>query len=323
VTDDAQLVDLAAIRAAAARVGPYLHHTPVFPSRTLSARVGATVDLKAELFQRTGSFKPRGGLNAILQLTEAERARGVISISAGNHAQGVAFAAATAGVRATLVMPANAVASKVAAVRGYGAEVVQRGDVVEAFATLERLREERDLVYIHPFDSARLVAGHGSLGLEIAADVPQASLVVVPVGGGGLISGVAAALRGSGGGPRVVGVEPEGAPGMTRALAAGGPVQLERIETIADGLAPPFVGHLNLAHVQEQVERVVLVSDDEIRAGMRFLMERCKLLPEPSGAATVGALLAGKVPVEPDDTVVAVVSGGNLDLSSLGELVGG
>ena len=320
-SDRPSLVEPEQVREAMARVSPHLHRTPIFSSRTLSQRVGCPVHLKAELFQRTGSFKPRGGLNELLQLTAEQARRGVISISAGNHAQGVAYAAGIAGVHATLVMPAGAVASKVAAVRGYGAEVVQSGDVHQAFETLERLREERNLVYIHPFDSARMVAGHGSLGLEILEDIPDVALVVVPVGGGGLIAGVAAALRGPGARARIVGVEPEGAPGMTRALAEGRPVRLDRIATIADGLAPPFVGALNLEHVRRQVDDVVLVNDEEIRAGMRFLMERCKLMAEPSGAASVAALLAAKVSVRPGQPVVAVVSGGNLDLSSLGSLL--
>lgn len=323
-----ELVGREAVSDARERVRSYLHHTPMLSSRTLSRRIGATVQLKAELFQRTGSFKPRGGLNEVLQLSPEERRRGVISISAGNHAQGVAYAAGILDVRATLVMPAGAVASKVAAVRGYGAEVVQEGDIVQAFRTLERLRKERDLAYIHPFDSPRMIAGHGSMGLEILEDAPDTTVVVAPIGGGGLISGLAAALSAgaSGSGPaagslRIVGVEPEGAPCMTRALDAGKPVTLDRIDTIADGLAPPFVGGLNLAHVQQQVDRVLLISDDEIRQGMRFLLERCKLMAEPSGAAAVAALLAGKVPLTQDDRVVAVVSGGNLDLSSLGGLM--
>jgi threonine dehydratase len=317
--DRPTLVTQEQVREATARVRPHLHRTPMLTSRTLSERAGAPVLLKAELLQRTGSFKPRGGLNEVLQLTPEQARRGVITISAGNHAQGVAYAARIAGVAATVVMPATAAASKVAAARGYGAEVVLSGDVHQAFATLDRLRAERDLHYIHPFDSPRMVAGHGSLGLEILEDAPGVGLVVVPVGGGGLIAGVAAALAGSG--SRVVGVEPEGAPGMVRALAAGRPVRLDAVDTIADGLAPPFVGVLNLEHVRRQVEDVVLVGDEEIRAGMWFLMERCKLMAEPSGAAAVAVLLAGRVTPPPGRTVVAVVSGGNLDLERLGSLL--
>lgn len=310
------------VRQAAERTRPHLHRTPVLGSRILSARVGCRLHLKAELFQRTGSFKPRGGLNEVLQLPAAARSRGVITISAGNHAQGVAYAARLAEVPATVVMPSHAVRSKIEATRGYGAEVVLAGDVHEAFRTVERLRAERDLYFIHPFDSPRLIAGHGTLGLELIEDLPELNAVVVPIGGGGLIAGIAAALRTPRSRVRIYGVEPEGAPTMTRALAAGAPVRLESVATIADGLAPPFVGELNLEHVRRQVEEVVLVSDDEIRAALRLLMTRAKLFVEPSGAAALAALLAGKIPVLPGWDVAAIVSGGNVDIETVSGLVG-
>jgi threonine dehydratase len=246
----------------------------------------------------------------------------VITISAGNHAQGVAYAARLAEVPATVVMPSTAVRSKVEATRAYGAEVVLAGDVHEAFRMVERLRAERNLHFIHPFDSPRIIAGQGTLGLEVGEDLPDLNAVVVPIGGGGLISGVAAALRTPRSRVRIFGVEPEGAPTMTRALAAGSPVRLESVATIADGLAPPFVGELNLEHVRRQVECVVLVSDDEIRAAMRFLMTRAKLFVEPAGAAAVAALLAGKIPVLSGWDVAAIVSGGNADLESVSGLLG-
>jgi len=316
------LVTIEEVRKAAERTRPHLHHTPILGSRLLSSRVGCRLHLKAELFQRTGSFKPRGGLNEILQLTPAARARGVITISAGNHAQGVAYAARLAGVPATVVMPAQAVRSKIEATREYGAEVVLAPDVHEGFRTVERLRVERDLVFIHPFDSPRMIAGHGTLGLELGEDLPELNAVVVPIGGGGLIAGVAAALRTPRSRVRIFGVEPEGAPTMTRALAAGAVVRLESVSTIADGLAPPFVGELNLEHVRRQVENVVLVTDDEIRLAMRLLMSRAKLYVEPSGAAALAALLAGKIPVLPGWDVAAIVSGGNADLETVSGLIG-
>jgi len=316
------LVTYEEVRQAAARIRPHLHRTPILGSRLLSARAGCRLHLKAELFQRTGSFKPRGGLNEVLQLPSAARLRGVITISAGNHAQGVAYAARLAEVPATVVMASSAVRSKVEATRGYGAEVVLAADVHEAFRTVERLRAERDLHFIHPFDSPRLIAGQGTLGLELGEDLPELNAVVVPIGGGGLISGVAAALRTPRSRVRIFGVEPEGAPTMTRALAAGSPVRLESMATIADGLAAPFVGELNLEHVRRQVEDVVLVSDDEIRAAMRFLMTRAKLFVEPAGAAAVAALLAGRIPVLPGWDVAAIVSGGNVDLESVSGLLG-
>lgn len=315
------MVSLEEVREAARIIAPRLHRTPLLGSSTLSRRVGYRLHLKAELFQRTGSFKVRGALHSILKLSEQQAARGVLTVSAGNHAQAVAWAAAEVGIPATVVMFQGAVPAKVAATRDYGAEVVMEPDVHQAFETVERLRQARGLTFIHPFDAPDMVAGHGSLGLEIQEDLPGVRTVVVPVGGGGLIAGVAAALHGAGSSIRIVGVEPEGAPGMTRALAAGKPVRLDRVDTIADGLAPPFVGELNLEHVRSQVEQVVLVTDEEIRIGLRFLLERCKLGAEPAGAATVAALLAGKIQASPDSEVVAVVSGGNLDLQGFSRML--
>jgi len=315
------MVSLEEVREAARIIAPRLHRTPLLGSSTLSRRVGYRLHLKAELFQRTGSFKVRGALHSILKLSEQQAARGVLNVSAGNHAQAVAWAAAEVGIPATVVMFQGAVPAKVAATRDYGAEVVMEPDVHQAFETVERLRQARGLTFIHPFDAPDMVAGHGSLGLEIQEDLPGVCTVVVPVGGGGLIAGVAAALHGAGSSIRIVGVEPEGAPGMTRALAAGKPVRLDRVDTIADGLAPPFVGELNLEHVRSQVEQVVLVTDEEIRIGLRFLLERCKLGAEPAGAATVAALLAGKIQATPDSEVVAVVSGGNLDLQGFSRML--
>ncbi len=310
------MVGVEEVRQAARSLAPYLHRTPMLGSRTLSERIGCSVHLKAELFQRTGSFKARGALHSILQLGPEEAARGVVTVSAGNHAQGVAYAARVAGVPATVVMFEGAVPSKVEATRGYGAKVLIEPDVHRAFATVERLREEQGLAFIHPFDSPTMIAGHGSLGLEILEDLPDVDTVVVPVGGGGLISGIAAALSGPDSHAKIFGVEPEGACGMTRALAAGKPVRLETLDTIADGLAAPFVGALNLEQVQARVEAVVTVTDRQIREALRLLLERSKLAAEPAGAAAVAALLAGKVPVSADDQVVAVVSGGNLDLEA-------
>lgn len=307
------------VLAARARVEPHLHRTPVLRSRTLSEMTGLDIRLKCENLQRTGSFKPRGGINRIATLDEDARRRGVITISAGNNAQGIAFAAARLGVAAVLVMPENAVASKVAATRDYGAEVVLHGNVNEAFARLEELRVERDLELLHPFDDSMLIAGHGTLALEIREQVPEVEAIVCGVGGGGLIGGLAAALPDS---PiRLLGVEPEGAPTMTEALAAGEPVRLESVATIADGLAPPFVGHRNLALVRERGVPMTLVSDPEMTRAMVLLLERCKLLVEPSAAAPLAALLAGRLALEPGTCVVLVLSGGNVDVRRLGELV--
>jgi threonine dehydratase len=275
-------------------------------SRTLSELVGARVHLKAELFQRTGSFKPRGMLAKLASLTPAEKARGVVTWSAGNAAQALAWSAAAEGVSCRVFMWKTANPQKVAATRGYGAEVDLEAE--NAAAAYERLLEHVEatgVVFVDPFDDPVLQAGHGTLGLEIVEDVPETDVVVVPVSGGGLIAGVASALD-----CRVVGVEPEGAASLSAALAAGKPVPIEP-RTIADGLGAPFTGEHSLAVARERVDEVVLVSEEEIEDGFRFLYGRAKLACEPAGAASTAALLAGKIPLEPGETVVAVVSGGN------------
>jgi threonine dehydratase len=281
-----------------------LHRTPLLSSRTL----GPNVFLKAELFQRTGSFKPRGMLNKLASLTEDEKARGIVTWSAGNAAQGAAFAAAAEGVDCRVFMWAKANPLKVAATRAYGAEVdLSAASPAEAHDLLLEHVEKTRRVFVHPFDDPVLQAGHGTLGLEIVEDVPTVGTIVVPIGGGGLIAGVATAVD-----CRVVGVEPEGAPSLTAALEAGEPVRIEP-RSIADGLNAPFTGAGTLAVCRERVDEVVLVTDDEIAEGMRFLYTRAKLACEPAGAAAVGALLAGKIDHERGTPIVAVISGGNAD----------
>ncbi|HEX6048312.1 MAG TPA: threonine/serine dehydratase [Gemmatimonadaceae bacterium] len=310
------LSDIAAARDA---IRHRLHYTPVVRSTYLGERVGGRVHLKLELFQKTGSFKPRGVLNRLAHLSDAERRRGLISLSAGNHAQAVAWAAREYDVSATIVMPANASATKVAATRGYGGNVVQTdGDLL---ATALSYQRERGLTLVHPFDDPYVIAGQGTVGLEIVEQVPEVGLVLVGVGGGGLISGVAAAVKALAPNARVVGVEPEGAPGMTESLRRGEPVRLDRVDTIADGLAAPFAGRLNYAHVAALVDEMVLVSDAEIAAAIPVLMERCKILPEPAAAAATAALLSGKVVPPPNATTAVVVSGGNMDLGRLVEIL--
>ncbi len=300
------------------RIAGTVHRTPLFTSATLGARVGARVYLKAESFQKTGSFKARGAYNNIVQLTNDEKRRGVITFSSGNHAQAMAWAARAAGVPATVVMAEGANPTKVAACRGYGAEVLLHGaTATEAFAEMYRLRDERNLTFIHPFDSPRTLAGVGTIGLEILDDLPEVDVVVVGVGGGGLIGGIATAIKQAKPAARLFGVEPAGADAMIRSLAAGHVVHLDRVDTIADGLAPPFVGELPLAVVQRYVEDVVALTDGEIIAGMRFLLERCKVVAEPAGAAATAAVLAGKIPIRPGENVAIIVSGGNVDLPKL------
>ncbi len=306
---------------ARARVSPSLHRTPLLRSRTLSERVGAPVFLKCENLQRTGSFKVRGALHRLLRLSEDELARGVSTISAGNHAQAVAWAAAAAGTHCLVVMPEHASRAKVEASRGYGAEVVLHGDAAAAFEKVYQLSEERGLTFVHPFDDPEVVAGHASCGLEILEDRPDVRTILVPVGGGGLSSGICVAVAARRPGVRVWGVEPEGAAAMHASLLAGEAIHLDRVHSVADGLAPPMAGVLNHALLSELAAGVALVSDGEIVAALRVLLERTKLLTEPAGAAALAALLSGAVEVDPAGPIVVVLSGGNVDMNTLSRLL--
>src|SRR5919106_3650990 len=299
------MVERADVERAAEVIRGRLHRTPLLSCRTL----GPNTFLKAELLQRTGSFKPRGVLTKLAALTQEEKARGVIAISAGNHAQAVAWGAAEEGLDALVVMWRGASEAKLAATRGYGAAVdLEAGSPAEAFERLEVLLEETGRTIVHPFDDPLTLAGQGTVGLEILEQVPEVDTIVVPIGGGGLIAGVATAAAGR---ARVIGVEPELSTAMHSALAAG-----ERVEgtptSIADGLNSPHASRIALPIVQERVEEVVLVSEAEIRGGFRFLYERAKLAAEPAGAVATAALLAEKLPPEPGSAVVSVVSGGNV-----------
>ena len=298
------MIQLEEIRRARETIGGDLHRTPTLSSATLGPRLF----LKAELFQRTGSFKPRGVLNKVRSFGGEERARGLISVSAGNHAQALAYCARLERLDALLVMWGSASPAKIEATRGYGAEVdLEAAGPETVFERLEELRAKTGRNFVHPFDDPLVVAGHGTVGLEIAEDVPDADVVVVPVGGGGLVGGIATALADR----RVVGVEPRKAATLSAALAAGRPTPVEP-SSVADGLNAPFAGELPLRIAAERNLEVVLVEEEEIERGMRFLYQRAKLACEPAGAASVAALLAGKIPVERGETVVAVVSGGNV-----------
>jgi threonine dehydratase len=300
---DRTVIERDAIERARSVVAGRLHRTPTLSCESLAPNAF----LKAELFQKTGSFKPRGMLNKIASLSPEERERGIVTWSAGNAAQGAAFAAAEAGIGCTVFMWASANPLKVAATRGYGAVVnLDAANPAEAHERLLAYVEESGRVFVHPFDDPVLQAGHGTLGLEVVEDVPDVATLVVPIGGGGLIAGVASAVD-----CRVVGVEPEQAPSLTAALEAGEPVRIEP-GSIADGLNAPFTGEGTLAVCRERVDEVVLVSEDEIADGMVFLYTRAKLACEPAGAAAVAAILAGKVAID-DGPIVAVISGGNAD----------
>jgi threonine dehydratase len=306
-------VSRADVERAAGVIAGRLHRTPTLPCRTL----GPDVFLKAELLQRTGSFKPRGVLTKLDSLTQDEKAAGVIAISAGNHAQAVAWGAAEEGLDALVVMWKGASQAKLAATRGYGASVdLEAASPAEAFQRLEGLLEATGRTLVHPFDDPLTIAGQGTVGLEILEDVEGVRTLVVPIGGGGLISGIAVAAAGR---ARVIGVEPQLSTAMHSALAAG-----ERVEvtptSIADGLNAPHAGRNALGIVPELVEEVVLVSEDEIEDGFRFLYERAKLACEPAGAAAVAAVLAGKVD---GGRTVCVVSGGNVALETAAGILAG
>jgi threonine dehydratase len=314
------MIPLAEIRAAAERIAGKVHRTPILSSRRLGESFGAPLLFKCESFQKTGSFKPRGALNKVLSLTPSERDKGLVTVSAGNHAQAVAWAAAISGASCVVVMPTGAPASKIDAVRGYGAEVVLHDDRTTLFDRLNEVREERGLTFVHPFDDPTVLAGAGTTGLEILEDVPDADVVIVPVGGGGLLGGTASAVKQLRPRTRVVAVELEAGPGLAPALAAGRPVPAPRPATVADGMTPPFVGALPLEIAREAVDEVVGVSESAIREAMVLLFTRVKVVVEGAGAAATAALLSGRVKVPRGARVVALVSGGNVDLSVLAGL---
>ena len=309
------------VRAAAARLEGVTHRTPVLRSRTLDEQVGAEVALKAESFQRIGAFKLRGAYNHLAALPEAERARGVLTTSSGNHSQAVALAARLLGVRSTVLMPHDAPASKVAATKAYGAEVI----------TFDRYTDDREQItaeaasrlglhVVHAYDDPHVIAGQGTVALELIEDAGPFDTLLVCVGGGGLIAGCTVASRALQPFCRIVGVEPADRPAGREALRAGHPVQVTVTPTIADGQQTSAIGRLNSAVITGQVDEIVGVTDDEIVAAMRFLFERVKVVVEPSGASALAALMAGKVAVD-GGRVGVTLSGGNIDAVSFAALV--
>jgi len=300
------------VEHAARTIAGRVHRTPLLKSGTLSAELDADVHLKAELFQRTGSFKARGALNRISELTDEERARGVITISAGNHAQAVAWAAREAGLDALVVSWASADALKMTATRGYGATVDQQAaDPAAAFDRLAELHAETGRTLIHPFDDAAVIAGQGTAALEILEDGPVPDVVVVPVGGGGLVSGIAVAIKARRPDARVIAVEPERSTALHDGLAAGKPVPVKP-QSAADALNAPFAGERAIEICRALGVESVLVSEDELMTAFRWLYSRTKLAAELGAAASTAALLSGKLNVEPRQCVVAIVSGGNV-----------
>jgi threonine dehydratase len=328
VTD--HLVPIGEFVAARERLIGRVGRTPLLTSSTAARWIHAAsgirlgddaLYLKAEHLQRTGSFKPRGMTNRIATLSPEARARGAITLSAGNAGQAYAYAGRASGVAVTVVMPAGAVASKVAACRGYGARVILHGDHVgEAFAEMERLRDAEGLTLVHPFDDPMVIAGHGTVGSELLEDLPDVDVVVVGIGGGGLISGVAAAIREARPSVRVYGVEPKTSDAVSQAIAAGEIVTIQP-RSVADGLGAPFAGVWTLAMVRRYLEDIVLLDDPTILAGLHFAMERMKQVVEPAGAAALAAVLAGRIPIRDGERVAVVLSGGNVAVERLGELL--
>lgn len=312
---------LAELRAIHTRIAPHIHRTPTVHSRYLSALTGCEVYLKCELFQRTGSFKPRGMLARLQHLAPDERGRGAITFSAGNAAQGLAYAGGIAGVPTTVVMPETASPIKAEATRGYGAKVVLHGTAADAYVRCMEICKAENLVFVPSFDDPMLMRGHASLGLEVVEDVPDVETMIVGIGGGGLIGGLAMAREALKAKFKLYGVEPEGAAGMARSLEAGKPVRLDKVATIADGLGAPFVGDHCFPIVRDHVAQVLVLPDSAIVETMKALLARCKLMAEGAGASSVAALLSGRLPLAKGSKVCCVVSGGNVDLGRLKDLL--
>jgi len=325
ITAPALSVSLDDVRAARVRIAQHVHRTPVLVSRQLDERLGCRMFFKAEVFQRVGAFKARGAFSRLTLLTAAERPRGVVAFSSGNHAQAVALAARELRIKATIVMPQDAPASKVAATRGYGANVVLYdrigGEDREAIA--RRLVDGEGATLVPPFDDDAVIAGQGTLGLELLEDVPDLDLVITPCGGGGLLGGTATAVRGLRPEVRLWGVEPEAGNDMQLSVARGEPVTIPLPATIADALQTVTPSRRTLALVRALTEGILTVSDLELRRAMALLASRLKVIVEPGGAAAFAALLHGKVPHAAGRRIGVVLSGGNVDLDRFGQLVSG
>ncbi|MBM4194412.1 MAG: threonine/serine dehydratase [Gemmatimonadetes bacterium] len=313
------LVTIDAVRAASQLIQGRVYRTPMVHSKNLSARFGVEVYLKLEAMQKTGSFKVRGGINRINSLTDDERKRGVVALSAGNHAQGVAWAATNAGVKSTFVMPANAVQSKVEATRNYGGEVIQTaGDLM---SVVKQLQAERGLALVHPFDDPHVIAGAGTVANEIFDDLPNVDAILFGIGGGGLAAGTAVVARARRKATRVIGIEPDGACAMRQSLDSGKAVYLDPPPrtAVVDALGAPFAGALTFEHVRDLAAEVYVLPDALFVEAMWLMMERCKVVTEPAAAAGIAALIAGcaQPAIEPGSSVAIVVSGGNVDRARL------
>ncbi len=316
------MLELADILEARERVQETSRQTPLEHSHTYSAMTGAEIYLKLENFQRTGAFKIRGATNRIATLSEEQKEAGVVTASAGNHAQGVALAATRSGVDSKIVMPEYAPISKVKATRSYGAEVVLAGrDYNEAAERAHEIEREEGRTYVHAFDDEYVMAGQGTIGLEILEDCPDVETVVVPIGGGGLISGIATAIKEQKPDTRVIGVQAEGASSAAPSLEKGERVSIDGVDTIADGIATRSIGAQTFPHIQEYVDEVVTVSDPEIAVALVYLLERSKTLVEGAGAVPLAAVLFEKFDYDEDEVIVPALCGGNIDLNTLTNVI--
>ncbi|NOT49112.1 MAG: threonine ammonia-lyase [Acidobacteria bacterium] len=300
-----------------------INPTPIIADEKLSDQIGARSFLKAECLQRGGSFKVRGGYNKISRLSDEEKKRGVIAASAGNHAQGVALAARLTGIKATIVLPEFAPLTKIIATKAQGAEVILKGSSFdEAVAYSRELQAERGYTYVHAFDDELVIAGQGTIGLELVDDVPETTVIVVPIGGGGIISGIALAAKALLKNVRIVGVQAANVSAVKGSLALGRPVEVkDYLPTIADGIAVKRPGELTLPIIRELVDDVVEVSEEEIARGIYHCVQNTRLVVEGAGAAGVAALLSDKVEIKSDDTVCAVLCGGNIDANLLARIL--
>lgn len=315
-------VSLADINDARARLHGIINHTPVIADERLSVELGVRAFLKAESLQRGGSFKVRGAYNKISQLSDEEKSRGVVAGSAGNHAQGVALAAKLVGIDAAIVFPEYAPLTKIVATRNYGANAILKGSSFdEAVAYSKELQKRHGYTYVHAFDDEQVIAGQGTTGLEIAESLPDVGTIVVPIGGGGIVSGIAIAVKSILKNVRVVGVQAESVPSIRASFAAGRPVEANARFTIADGIAVKRPGELTLPIIKQYVDEVVEVSEEEIARGIFHCAQHARLVVEGAGAAGLAALLSGKVKVSPGETVCAVLCGGNIDGNLLTRII--
>lgn len=309
-------MDISSIKAASERIAPYIKRTPLERSDSLSRYLGTNVFVKYELFQKTGAFKVRGAFNKMLGLSEEERSRGVVAVSGGNHAQAVAYAASVLGVRAVILMPENTPSVYLEATRGYGATLHLRPTIAEAFAEIKRYESE-GLIFVHPFDDPLVIAGQGTVGLEIIEDLPDATDVIVSIGGGGLASGVALAMKSANPAIKAWGVETVGADAMSQAWEAGRPVELSAITSIAKTLGAPAVSDSTLELTQRLLESVTVVPDSEAVEAMVFILERLKVITEPAAACTLAAAVRLKENFNADSKLVLIFCGGNTGAKDL------